>query len=267
MLSLNLEQRASLAAFAAAFPFEEVLLGRILEEEFGEVVVDRWPEPRAAMLSGVETAFLVGDASVEDAPALVQAAVANGTTLMLHPAADWEALLIQSFGPDRVRKADWTALDGSSMSLDEVLALKTTLPAECTCRRMTAEDARRLVAEDAIVIGPWWSSPEDFFARGFGYVVEGEDGGLLASIHTARIRGKRMRVFIQTQRDARRKGLAMAMTAHFIEFCRLNGGYRSWWNAINPDAIALAQSLGFSTVGTFQTWHVRGTRARPPRPR
>ena len=141
-----------LEKFLSPFLYEEILIGGVLDGKYGEVRVDRWPEPRVVMVEASSTIFLAGDPEAPAAQGFVEALEGHSGRIIFDRVA-WEAHARRIFGR-RLWSTQWTALDGSSLSLDEVLALKETVPEGIEVRRMSAHDAQSLAA-----VGAAWRPP------------------------------------------------------------------------------------------------------------
>ena len=97
-------------------------------------------------------------------------------------------------------------------------------------------------------------SEEDFLARGLGMaaVCNGElVGG--ASSYICWSGGIELQV--ETRRDMRRRGIALACCARLILRCLDRGLYPSW-DAANPESAALAARLGYRIAGPYDAWEL-----------
>lgn len=97
-------------------------------------------------------------------------------------------------------------------------------------------------------------SEEDFLARGLGMaaVCNGElVGG--ASSYICWSGGIELQV--ETRRDMRRQGIALACCARLILRCLDRGLYPSW-DAANPESAALAARLGYRIAGPYDAWEL-----------
>ena len=250
----NRGERGALAPLFDAIIYEESLIGGILNGDFGEVYVDRETDPNFAVIWGGDTTFIGGDPNAEGAQQAAKDFVGKTNNLVVAE-DDWLPLVARYH---RLLPFPTKVLEGSFMSLEEAVALQSTLPAGFSARRMSADDARKLEEDGRFRLDPWWRSPEHFYEEGFGYVVvRDEDGRPACSMHTGLLYKMRIKGYIQTHPDFRKQGLTRAVVGHFIEHCRTHGGYKSWWNTSSKHSEALALKLKFRPHGEYTVYRVR----------
>ncbi len=128
----------------------------------------------------------------------------------------------------------------------------------------------RLVAIDLSVarmfegaVDPWvvntvWGGPERFVEQAFGWAVLAAGGNLASFCAVCAIGGGEAEVEIGTNPEHRRRGLALAAGAPFIEDCLARGLTPAWTCASgNAGSERLAELLGFAFVRTVTGYALR----------
>ncbi len=247
-------QRAHLAPFFSSLTYENALLAGLVGGDLGVVFVDNTDAPSFALMQVGDMSYLGGHSATAEAVEAVSKHLRE-TRYVCIAQDDWHPLLEAYF---RVHAFPTQVLEGSFMTLDEAIALKEQLPEGFRLERMDEARAAQLESDRVLALAPWWKDPAHFYAGGFGYVaVEEATGSVVCSMHTALVHGMRIKGYIQTHKDYRRRGLTLPIVGAFIEHCRKNGGYKSWWNATNEASVELAKKLKFRPHGEYTVYRLR----------
>ena len=144
---------------------------------------------------------------------------------------------------------------GEAFDRERLARFAACAPAEVELRPFDRE-ACRLAMQ-----APWSRSfceqfrdEDDFLARGLG-VAALRDGELVggASSYVCFSGGIEMQV--ETRKDMRRRGVALACCARLILTCLDRGLYPSW-DAANLESVALARRLGYRPAGPYDGWEL-----------
>lgn len=103
---------------------------------------------------------------------------------------------------------------------------------------------------DQIISNPWskdlcsqFNDYDDYKKRGIGAVIL-EDEIVVSGASSYTVYNEGIEIEIDTRKEYRRKGLALACGAKLILEC-LNKGLYPSWDAQNKDSVALAEKLGY----------------------
>lgn len=97
-------------------------------------------------------------------------------------------------------------------------------------------------------------SEEDFLARGLGMAAV-RNGELVGGASSYICWSGGIELQVETRRDMRRQGIALACCARLILRCLDRGLYPSW-DAANPESAALAARLGYRIAGPYDAWEL-----------
>lgn len=95
---------------------------------------------------------------------------------------------------------------------------------------------------------------DDFMARGLG-VAALRGGELVGGASSYVCFSGGIEIQVETRKDMRRRGVALACCARLILTCLDRGLYPSW-DAANPESVALALRLGYRLAGPYDAWEL-----------
>ena len=95
---------------------------------------------------------------------------------------------------------------------------------------------------------------DDFMARGLG-VAALRGGELVGGASSYVCFSGGIEVQVETRKDMRRRGVALACCARLILTCLDRGLYPSW-DAANLESVALALRLGYRLAGPYDAWEL-----------
>jgi GNAT superfamily N-acetyltransferase len=192
------------------------VVASVLEGRLGRAVADCATAPRVARLALGCYAIFGGDPH--------------------HPAA---AGLVRSVEP---------AYLGDRAELERLAALAASVPEPYRIERLDVALAGQLgprLAPHAVQV---FEHPESFVARGIGFGAT-HGGRLVCASTSYACSAADVEQSIATDPDHRRRGLARAVAARFMQHC-LERDLIPHWNASNPVSQRLALTLGFRPIGT-----------------
>ncbi len=100
-----------------------------------------------------------------------------------------------------------------------------------------------------------FDSPADFLARSLGFAaLDGERLMGVAYGSLACSRGLEVSLFVDEA--YRRQGVATALAGSLLLAC-LRLGLRPNWDAANPESCALAEKLGYTPAGSYDSYYYR----------
>jgi GNAT superfamily N-acetyltransferase len=160
----------------------------------------------------------------------------------------------------RIRRIRFVELSSASLDAGRLEALSRALPKGCELTRLNAELTEALIRD----LGKQWlldsyASMGDFLARGIGYVVLCE-GRAVASAASAVSSSRAIDIDIEVTPAHRRKGLGAAVGAALALEC-LRRDIEPFWLASNGVSVHLAQKLGYTACGEYETFEVQPAQA------
>ena len=220
-----------------------------LSGEFGRMWVDRVDEPTVAYLH-LDFHLLVGDQSSKMAEETVRG-FPRRAAICATP--DWEPLLRAVHGDDL-----WSyrrvAFASAAFDRDRLHGFIHALPRGYRLLRVTAAEVERFAAfEDSLVKN--FRDLEHFLGDGVGFAVE-HDGEVVAGCSSFTQAEGQVEVEIDTAKDHRRRGLALATGSALILHC-LDHGLEPCWDAASDRSATLAAKLGFTGPRPYTSWFLK----------
>ncbi|NKB67846.1 MAG: GNAT family N-acetyltransferase [Candidatus Latescibacteria bacterium] len=241
--SLPPDQRACLHSLYDGYLYLHGCVAAVLEGGMGTALVDDVQSPTAACLHfDIFCLFAGRPAAVDAVPAI------KGSLIGPTP---WPALFRRLPGVS-ARPYPRIALQAGAWDRPHLQRLAARVPEGFEVRLITAAEIDRFAAYDNGGLVSNFPSPAVFLrdALGFG-VFHGER--LVAGCSTYGMGGGKLEIEIQTHLDFRRRGLATAVAAAFIEHC-LDAGLEPCWDAANEESAALAGKLGYVEPTPYDTY-------------
>jgi RimJ/RimL family protein N-acetyltransferase len=232
----------------------------ILERSMGQVLVNDVEDPQvvALVLPEYKIHFLGGDA--EHPAARDYLASLSGLSLLFLGAPRWKELL-EEIHLGKIVALKRYAFNSNSLDIDHLSRLKAKLDQNFHIERINLKLAQQIAAEKNEMTEEQFfgfDSPEDFMERGFGYcIMDGEKMVCIAS--TGAVASKGIEIQINTDKRYRGKGLASAAGAALIIEC-LEKGIDPNWEAATEISARLAEKLGYTPEGTYDTYYYTGSR-------
>ncbi len=248
--------RQVLVSLFAAHRRDRAIIDCVLEGHVGQALADDLITPTVARLDCGPFAALGGDPDLPAARELLRYAPMDWVT----PETDaWRALLEAEFA-GRIRRIRFVELSAEELDPGQLDELAQALPPGFTVARIDAELAEALIRD----LGKQWllssyASMDDFLARGIGYVVLCE-GRVVASAASAVSSSRAIDIDIEVAPAHRRKGLGAAIGAALALDC-LEHDIEPLWLASNDISVHLAEKLGYTACGEYETFEVQPAQA------
>jgi GNAT superfamily N-acetyltransferase len=250
------EARRALVPLFAAHRRDRTIIDCVLEGHIGQAFADGLAAPTVARLDCGPFAAFGGDPDSPAARELLRYAPIDWVT----PETDaWRAFLEAEFA-GRIRRICFVELSVEGLDPGQLDKLAQALPPGFTVARIDAELAEALIRD----LGKQWlldsyASMDDFLARGIGYVVLFE-GCVVASAASAVSSSRAIDIDIEVTPAHRRKGLGAAVGAALVLESQRRD-IEPLWLASNDISVHLAQKLGYTACGEYETFEVQPAQA------
>jgi len=250
------EARRALVPLFAAHRRDRAIIDCVLEGHVGQAFADDLAAPTVARLDCGPFAALGGDPASPAARDLVRHAPIDWVT---PETGAWRGFLETEFA-GRIRRIRFVELSSASLDAGQLEALSRALPKGYDLARLNAELAEALIRD----LGKQWlldsyASMDDFLARGIGYVVLFE-GCVVASAASAVSSSRAIDIDIEVTPAHRRKGLGAAVGAALVLESQRRD-FEPLWLASNGVSVHLAQKLGYTACGEYETFEVQPAQA------
>lgn len=248
MIELTRDQLASLSAWFV--PERPALMAlHVLNSGYGACWADRWPEPRALLVTLGSICSLLGDPA-----ALAPADLRRAAGLIYFPPPFLP--LVQAAFPEL------RAIDRVFFELDRQPIATPT--AGVAIRRLQQRDATHLanLSPDCAFISATWGGPVGLAASGYAWGAFIH--GTLAAVACTFFLGNQTEdVGVATEHAYRGQGLASAVTARLCQDILRRGRLPTWTTSTdNPASIRVAEKLSFAPAGS-ELLYVLGPPAVP----
>jgi GNAT superfamily N-acetyltransferase len=238
---------------------EEVTIYGTMEGHMGKVWVDKRQLPECAVVLAGDFFFLLGSCIKSEEEAIVQILSEHQDCIIILDDQIWAPLLekLSTTYPESYKSFLRYAMNGN-MEWFEKEKLKSFIervPPEFILQRIDAT-VFELTKKDE------WSedfcsnfqSVEEFEESGIGYVMLHE-GEIVAGASTYGYCKGKIEIQIETKKEFRRRGLALACGAKLILECLEKNIYPRW-DAANLDSVALAEKLGYRFSHEYQVYSI-----------
>lgn len=230
-------------------PRVDYSLDCVIEGQMGRAYADDPERPTAYRLTVGPFWYFAGDADGPGGRALL-AEFPPYNLLMPSPPA-WVAAAKETFG-DKLVSFPRYSFDAGSLSEAHLSALLAASPHRDRVRRV---DGELLARPDNFVETEDFDSPADFLERGIGYtLLEGD--GLAGAAYSSLVCSRGIEVSLFVDEPFRRRGVATAISAALLLECARRG-LRPNWDAANPESCALAEKLGYTPAGSYDSYYYR----------
>ena len=219
----------------------------------GQAFMDDPDRPTAYRITIGPFWYFAGDADGPGGRALLAEWPAYNLLMPSPPA--WAAAAGELFG------ARLVAFPRYSFSADELNErhLAAVVAASPLRERVVAVDAALLAraaegVETFIDLADF-DSPDDFVARGLGYVaLDGER--VMGAAYSSLVCSRGIEVSLYVDEPYRRQGVATAIAGRLLLEC-VRQGRRPNWDAANLESCALAEKLGYVASGSYDSYFSR----------
>lgn len=219
--------------------WDETMIWSCLQDCMGVAYADDLHHPQSAQILIGGFCFFAGQPNEE----LIQNR-RDLAFLLVPQNSAWEAAIRQVYGDQVVGRTRYATKKEPTFDRPTLEAIVAALPAPYQLRMIDSTLHAQIIASDwAVDLCGNYQNSADFLQKGLGVVVL-KNGQIVsgASTYTHYIGG--IEIEIDTRRNQRRKGLALACGARLILEC-LNRNLYPSWDAHNPGSLALAEKLGY----------------------
>ena len=252
-LELTTANRLRLARAFRHNPRVDYAIDCVLEAQMGQAFVDDLDRPTAYRITIAPFWYFAGDANGPGGRALL--AEWPAYNLLMPSPPDWAvaaretlgARLVAfprySFSADGLNESHLAAVADASPMRDRVVAVDAALLARAAAGVETFID----LAD--------FDSPDDFVARGLGYVaLDGER--VMGAAYSSLVCSRGIEVSLYVDEPYRRQGVATAIAGRLLLEC-VRQGRRPNWDAANLESCALAEKLGYVASGSYDSYFSR----------
>ena len=252
-LELTAANRLRLARAFRHNPRVDYSIDCVLEAQMGQAFVDDLEQPTAYRITIGPFWYFAGDADSPGGRALLAEWPAYNLLMPSPPAwataarATLGERLVSfprySFSADGLNEGHLAAVIDGSPQRDRVIAADA------------AWLARASEGVETFIDLADFDSPDDFAARGLGYVaLDGER--VMGAAYSSLVCSRGIEVSLYVDEPYRRQGVATALAARLLLEC-LRQGRRPNWDAANPESCALAEKLGYAASGSYDSYFYR----------
>jgi GNAT superfamily N-acetyltransferase len=246
-LPLTKPNRLHLAEAFRHNPRVDYSLDCAVEDQMGRAFVDDHQQPTAWRVTIGPFWYFAGDAEGPGGRELM-GELPPYNLLMPSPPA-WVALAQETFGDKLVRFPRYS-FTTEQLSAAYLAALLDASPHRDHVRRV---DEALLARPDNYVEIEDFDSPADFLARGVGYtMLEGDQ--LVGAAYSSLVCSRGIEVSLFVAEPFRRRGIATALSAALLLEC-VQRGRRPNWDAANLESCALAEKLGLTPAGSYDSFY------------
>ncbi len=238
---------------------EEVTLYACVEGHMGKVWTNKKQDPDCAVVLAGDFFFILGYFLKEEENSIVDIMAAHKGYIIIVNEQEWKPFLkrLENEYKESYKSFLRYAVDGNMEWFDKnkLYSLIERVPNEYSIQRID-EEIFELTKEQE-----WtkdfcsnFNSYEEFKTYGIGYVVMQENEILAGASTYGYCKGK-IEIQIETKKDYRRRGLAIACASKLILEC-LERRIFPRWDAANLDSVALAEKLGYRFSHEYRVFSI-----------
>jgi GNAT superfamily N-acetyltransferase len=169
--------------------------------------------------------------------------------LLMPSPPEWTDAAREKFG-DRLVTFPRYSFAAESLSEAHLVGLLDRSPHRDRVRRV---DADLLARPDNYVETEDFDSPADFLNRGIGYTLL-EDDKPVGAAYSSLVCSRGIEVSLFVDEPYRRRGIATAISAALLLECARRG-LRPNWDAANLESCVLAEKLGYTPGGSYESYY------------
>lgn len=259
MIELGREERQGIRTICAGAGSRDVLLRGALEGAMGRVWVPQAENAPYCLVMVGDFAYLLGlPPKGERALDLKSRIYESASHAFLYPENErWADWLEEEF-LGLLRPVSRYALkkDEHHFDMDRLKGYLDAVPAGIRVRRIDERLYRMaLKSEWSRDLCANFESYEHFSESCFGYAaLKGRE--MVAGCSAYGVSEGWLEIEVDTRKDWRRKGLALACSAAFLLEC-LEKGLTPNWDAVNLQSVGLAEKLGYVYEGEYQVYRLK----------
>ncbi len=219
----------------------------VIEGQMGRAYVDDPERPTAWRITVGPFWYFAGDADGPGGRALL--AEFPPYNLFMPSPPEWVAAAKERFS-DKLVSFPRYSFTAESLNEAHLSAILDASPCRDHVRRV---DADLLARPDNYVEIDDFDSPADFLERGIGYtLLEGDK--LAGAAYSSLVCSRGIEVSLFVDEPYRRRGIATAISAALLLEC-VRRGLRPNWDAANLESCALAERLGYTPAGAYESYY------------
>lgn len=223
--------------------WEETLIWSCLQDYMGVAYAPMMENAESAGILVADFCFLAGKPN--RAVAEYKPEGSHSDIIMVPQTVEWEKLIEDIYGSQAERITRYaTKKEKDVFDVKKLQTFSETLQPPYELHTVNAEIFKQMKENEwAVDLCAQFSDYEEYEQVGLGVVVL-KSGELVAGASSYTVYQDGIEIEIDTRKDERRKGLALACAAKLILECLARGKYPSW-DAHNRASLALAEKLGY----------------------
>jgi GNAT superfamily N-acetyltransferase len=237
--------------------WQETLIWSCMQGCMGRAYADNITDPKSAQIVTGDFCFFAGEANKELVWNKPDDCKSN-FIIMISQNDEWNKLIEQTYKENAAKVYRYAIK--KERDVFDIVKLKKIV-----------EDIKKpfniqMIDKDIfnqVISNPWsqdlcsqFNDYEDYKKRGIGAVVL-EDGIVVSGASSYTVYNEGIEIEIDTRKDYRRKGLALACGAKLILEC-LNKGLYPSWDAQNKGSVALSEKLGYHIDKEYAAYEIVG---------
>ena len=235
--------------------WNETLLWSCLQGYMGNAWADDRENPRSAQIITGDFCFFAGVPNVELVKNIPES-FPSKCVLMVSQNDSWSNLIEQEYKTN-CQKFMRYAIQKEPNIFDtaKLHSYSDKLPSEYSIRRIEEEIYNKILAEEwSKDLCSQFSTYNGFKQYGLGFVVLHHDQ-IVCGASSYTVYDKGIEIEIDTKKEYRRRGLALACASRLILACLEKELYPSW-DAANKASVALAEKLGYHFEKEYVTYAI-----------
>jgi GNAT superfamily N-acetyltransferase len=248
-LPLTPPNRLRLAEAFRHNPRVDYSIDCVIEGQMGRAYTDDLENSTAWRITVGPFWYFAGDADGPGGRALLSEFPPYNLLMPSPPA--WIHAAREMFG-DRMVTFPRYSFEAGGLNESHLGAILDASPHRDRVRRV---DAALLAAPGNMVETEDFDSADDFLARGVGYTLL-EDGKPAGAAYSSLVCSRGIEVSLFVDEPYRRRGIATAISAALLLEC-VRRGLRPNWDAANQESCALAEKLGYTYAGSYESYYCK----------
>lgn len=235
--------------------WDETLLWSCLQGYMGNAWADQAQNPNSAQIITGDFCFFAGSPNVELVRNIPER-YPSACILMVPQNDEWGALIEREYHGKAEKLMRYAMKKEQGIfSQQKLRSYIEKLPSEYQIRAIHEEMYSQVKTEQwSKDLCSQFSNFREFERLGIGFVVT-RDEEIVSGASSYTVYDKGIEIEIDTKKEYRRKGLALACAAKLILECLGRGIYPSW-DAANRESVGLAEKLGYHFDHEYVTYAV-----------
>ncbi len=248
---LSRAHRLRIARAFANVPSVDISVDCVIEDQMGEAFVDSMGDPQLFLIDQDHFFCYFAGNLTSDAGRGFLGKAPKGR-LYMAGSAGWHDAVQDIFG-EEARPIERYSYSSESLSLDHLRSLSGSNPHTSSVQRM---DATLVGVQTPFFEIGAFDSPDDFVERGIGFcMLQGEQ--IIGVAYSSLVCSSAIEVSIFVDEDHRRQGIATALACQLLLWC-VERTIAPHWDAANEESCLLAEKVGYTSVGKYTAYFVKG---------